>query len=779
VKDFFISYNRADRGWAEWIAWQLERAHFSTVLQAWDFAAGSNFVLKMQSSVTESRRTLAVLSPDYLKSLFTQSEWAEKFREDPTGEKRLLIPVRVRECELEGLLATVIYVDLVARDEQSCTETLLKAVQQAVKGDRGKPATAPIFPGSARTSQDKPHFPGALPPIWNVPHLKNPHFTGRDEFLVDVRLAFTSGRTAASRQVIFGIGGVGKTRVAVEYAYRYRSDYSLVWWVRAEDSLTLISDYAALADPLKLTQRNAPDRKETVQCVRSWLANNSNWLLVLDNAADVAECRPYLPADETGHVLITSQNPNWRGLAETREIRTLTRAKAVDFLWKRTGEHDPDGSDRLSDALGDLPVALEQAAAYMGATGVSIQDYFARFEKYAPELLRFSSVDRPKSVFTTWQIAFDQLNTENPGALDLLKLVAFLAPDDIERELLSKGSEHLPQPLASLVSALLRFDDAIAALRRYSLVEVRDDVISVHRLVQAVTRATLADERQEAHWSEAALKLVDSAFRFDTEKFETYDPSQRLLPHALAVTDHAERLGIIAERTGSLLNRVGMYLWSHVQLKEARDVLQRALTIAEKVCGPKHSAVATYLNNIGLILLSKGDFEEALRYSKRALAMDEDIYGSMHSNVARDLNNIGLILYEKGDFEGAMTQSRRVLAINEQVYGSEHREVAAGLNNMGRILHKQGDLKQALRYIQRALAINEKSYGPEHSAVATDLDNIGQILADQGDLAGALQHGQRAVRIVELWYGPEHPKTREAAANVAKIKSKLAKPEQS
>jgi tetratricopeptide (TPR) repeat protein len=772
VKDFFISYNKADRAWAEWIAWQLEQSGFSTALQAWDFAPGANFVLKMQNTAAEAKRTLAVLSPDYLNSEFTQPEWAAAFRQDPTGEKRLLMPVRVRECEIEGLLGSIIYLDLIGLDETSASGALLKAVQ----GGRAKPSKAPRFPGPPAVAREKPRFPGALPQIWNVPHLKNPHFTGRDEFLMDLRLAFTSGRPAASRQVIFGIGGVGKTRVAVEYAYRHRSDYSLVWWARAEDSITLISDYVALADPLNLPERNAADRKETVQPVRSWLANNSNWLLVLDNAADSAGCRPYLPADETGHILITSQNPNWRGLAETREIYILPRAKALEFLCKRTGEQDSQASDCLCNALGDLPVALEQAAAYMEATGVSIQDYFTRFETYAPELLRFSSKDCPKSVFTTWQIAFDQLNDENPGALDLLNLLAFLSPDDIERELLSKRSEHLPQPLASLVSALLRFDQAIAALRRYSLIEVRYNVISVHRLVQAVTRAALAEKGTEAQWSDAALKLIDSAFRFDVDSFETYDPSERLLPHALAVTEHAERLGLIAEPTGRLLNRVGMYLWSRTQLRDARNVLERALAVAEKVYGPQHSAVATELNSIGLILLSSGDLDEALRYGRRALAMDEEVYGPVHPNVARDLNNLGLILYDKGDLEGALVHSRRLLAINEKVYGSDCREIAASLNNMGRILHKQGDLKQALRYIQRALAINERIYGPEHPAVALDLNNIGHILSDQGDLAGALQYAQRTLPILEHWYGPLHPKTRAAAATLAAAKLKQAQP---
>jgi len=159
IKDFFVSYNSADSRWAEWIAWQLEEAGYTALLQAWDFRPSSNFVLEMQRATTEAKRTIAVLSPNYLAAHFTQPEWAAAFAEDPRGEKGLLLPVRVRECDLRGLLSTIIYIDLIGLDETTAKETLLSGVYR----ERAKPQIPPAFPGVAQhTEGERPLFPGAL-----------------------------------------------------------------------------------------------------------------------------------------------------------------------------------------------------------------------------------------------------------------------------------------------------------------------------------------------------------------------------------------------------------------------------------------------------------------------------------------------------------------------------------------------------------------------------------------------------------------------------------------
>src|SRR5207244_4231100 len=160
-KDFFISYTHADQRWAAWIAWHLEAEGFHTMLQAWDFLAGSNFVLDMDAAARHATRTIAVLSPDYFASQFTPSEWAAAFRRDPKGDQGHLLPVRVRPCDVEGLLGQIVYLDLVDQDETTARATLL----QGITHERRKPTSPPVFPSTHRASQspERPTFPGALP----------------------------------------------------------------------------------------------------------------------------------------------------------------------------------------------------------------------------------------------------------------------------------------------------------------------------------------------------------------------------------------------------------------------------------------------------------------------------------------------------------------------------------------------------------------------------------------------------------------------------------------
>jgi tetratricopeptide (TPR) repeat protein len=756
MKHFFISYNSADRTWAEWIAWQLEEAGYTTVLQAWDFRPGSNFVLEMQRAAKEAERTIAVLSPDYLGASFPQSEWAAAFRRDPTGEKGILLPVRVRECDLEGLLPQIIYIDLVDLEEAAARDTLLAGVRRK----RAKPTAPPGFPGAIpRSVPQRPRFPGALPPIWNLPHLRNPNFTGRGNLLAQLRSALTSGQPAALPQAIHGLGGVGKTQLAVEYAYRHVAEYDLVWWVRAEEPAALAADYAALAQPLDLPEKDDPDQRLVVQTVRRWLGEHDRWLLIFDDARRPEDLRSYLPPGGAGHVLITSRYSAWRGVANPLTVQVMERPESVAFLLKRTGQTDEAAADKLADALGDLPLALAQAGAYIETNRTTFADYLDLFQSRRTELWEDERppLDYPHTVAITWSLAIDQTGKDSPAGADLLNLCAFLAPDDIPQTLLSEGGEHLPQPLSATVTDPRAMNKAVAALLQYSLMEKTEDALSVQRMVQAVVRDRLPKKARRT-WAEAAVRLVNSAFPSgDTRDVRTWPQCERLLLHALTAAGHAEALQVAPEATAHLLNQVGLYLEERAEFTEAKAALERALTIYEQSLGSEHPYVATALNNLGGMLRTLGDLAGAREAYQRALAIDEAAYGSDHPNVASVVNNLGGVLHDLGDLDGARAHYERALAIAEAAYGSDHPNVASVVNNLGAVLHDLGDLEGARAAYERALAIDEATFGPHHPQVATALNNLGMVLHDLGDLAGARAHLERALAIDEAAFGSDHP----------------------
>jgi len=217
--------------------------------------------------------------------------------------------VRVRECTLTGLLAQVVYLDLLGLAEPAAKATLLNGLKQG----RGKPETAPAFPGAPlRAVPERPRFPGGLPSIWNVPHARNPNFAGREDLFADLSRILNAGEAAAVTQAITGLGGIGKTQLATEYAYRYASNYAVVWWMRAEEPATLTADYAALATALELVSPDMSDQAALVPLVGQWLRQQRDWLLVFDNARAPAEVRSYIPPGGAGHTLVTIINAQHR-----------------------------------------------------------------------------------------------------------------------------------------------------------------------------------------------------------------------------------------------------------------------------------------------------------------------------------------------------------------------------------------------------------------------------------------------------------------------------------
>ncbi len=770
MKDFFISYTSADRSWAEWIAWQLEEAKHTVVIQAWDFRPGGNFALDMKQAAAECERTIAVLSPDYLNSLYAQAEWAAAFAQDPTGAKKLLLPVRVRECELKGLDAPIVYIDLIGATEDVARDRLLKGANR----ERAKPATEPPFPGKAKPERiiaDRPRFPGAQPPVWHVPRPPNPHFVGRAALLEETRQTLLKGQ-AAALVALHGLGGVGKTQLAAEYAHARQADYQAVWWLRAETEATLAEDLAALARALELPEHEAREVPVIVAAVLRWLNGNTGWLLVFDNADEPAVVRAYLPQNRHGPVLITSRAPNWRGLATPLAVETLDEAAATQFLLERTGQSGAaaeSAAKELANELGGLPLALEQAGAYCDAAGQPLANYLRLFRQRQRELLqRGQPANYPATVATTWEISFQAAQQAAPAAAELLNLCAFLAPEELPLAVLRNNAKELPETLAAVVADELALEDALAALRRYSLLNRVDDGVTLHRLVQLVARDRL-DATEQSRWAEAAVRVISAAFPKKSSDVRTWDECAKLLPHARTAAEFAETWQLLPEATSWLVNQMGTYFWGRAQYAAAREAFERTWRLDEAAFGPNHTNVAISVNNLGMVLEALGDPSGARQHYERALRIDEAAFGPDHPSVAIRVNNLGSVLRSLGDLAGARQYFDRALRIVEATLGSDHPNAAMPVNNLGIVLQEIGDLAGARQYFERALRIDEAAFGPDHPNVARNVNNLGILLKDLGDLAGARHHLERALHIFTASLGEDHPYTVTARRNLAAL----------
>jgi tetratricopeptide (TPR) repeat protein len=552
---------------------------------------------------------------------------------------------------------------------------------------RGLSTVPAPAPGTTNPPPDiGPRGPGGLPPVWNLLLGSNPDFTGRTAILDALHAGLTQNQGMVRPQVIAGTGGVGKTQLAVEYAYQHRADFDTVWWIRAETTASLHADYAALAPEVGLG--TSPDQDTMVDAVREWLEHNPRWLLIFDNVDNPPATIPLLPRVGEGQLIMTSQQgDDLDGRADLVPLDVLTEEEATQFLLTRTKETDLAAARQLATALGNLPLALEQAGAFIAQTKViTLARYLELHKQRSLELLERG---RPRgrherTVGTTWELSLQRLQQETP-AVELLNLLAFLAPDDLPWGLLASHADLLPDTLATAGRDELVLAEVIGALQRYSLVKVAGDGLSTHRLLQAVIGQDLtADARRE--WAAAAVRLLQASFPHDSGDVRTWEDCQRLLLHALAVTEHAERLDVESEATSELLDRTATYLQGRAQFTQAKILFQRALAIAEGNLEPADPTLGVRRTNLGILLQDLGDLSGAMTQYERALVIDEAAYGSDHPEVATDRGNLGSVLQALGDLSGAKAQLERALAITEATLGSDHpsvRTLVANLASLG------------------------------------------------------------------------------------------------
>jgi tetratricopeptide (TPR) repeat protein len=754
--DFFISYTRADERWAEWIASQLNQAGYKTVLMAWDFQPGSNFMLEMQHAAAKAERTIAVLSPAYLQSAYCQPEWAAAAAADPTGAQRKLVPVRIAECQPDGLLSQVVWIDLVGLDEATAHQKLL----DGIKTGRAKPTTAPAFPGAQPKAA--PPFPGALSAIWTVPYPRNPFFTGRNELLRDLRKSLHAGRTVAVTQpvAVHGLGGVGKTQLAVEYAFAHHKEYDAVLWAVADSAETASANFAALAKPLGLPEAEAREQDAQVVAVQHWLQGHQRWLLVFDSVDSPEAERAVLdllPPALPGHVLITSRRTDWPAAVAEVPVNLMAEETAVKFLLDRVGKHakDAGGADdarAVARALGCLPLALEQAAAYVGHHRTTFREYLRRLEESRAKLLHEKTpggTRHPASVAETWLLSEQQLNVT---ARAILRLTGFLAPDDIPRSLFPADSNVLAKavkamPEGAAPSAPLSAEDALVELADHSLITLTPRAYSCHRLVQAVQTDRL-DPPTTRRWTELALRLVNDAVPVDSDDVRFWPVMEPLRVHAETIAAQADQLGL-TEPTARLMNQLALFLNAKALHREAEPLMRRALAIFETSLGSEHPNVATQLNNLAQLLQATNRLKEAEPLMARVVTIFEKSLGKNHPNVATALNNLAQLLKATNRLKEAEPLMARVVTICEKSLGETHPNVATALNNLAGLLKDTNRLKEAEPLMRRAVEITVRfkvATGHEHPNQQLRLNNYRNLLAAMGRSEEQIQAALREIR---------------------------------
>ena len=603
-------------------------------------------------------------------------------------------------------------------------------------------------------------------PLWNVPYSKNPFFTGREKVLADVeRELYASGLAALT-----GMGGVGKTQTAAEFAHEHRDEYSAVLWVSAASQDTLASDFAAIASLLNLPEKDEKEQALAVAAVKRWLAANAGWLLIFDNASDLAKVHGFIPRATKGHVLLTTQ-AQATGDIQAIEVRDMLPEEGALLLLRRAkitradaplseaGDAARDTAANTSKELGGLPLALDQAGAYIEETGCGLVSYLDLYRTRRADLLKRRGgfgPDHPESVATTVSLSFEKVAEASHAAADLLRFCAFLHPDAIPEEIFTKGAAELGTNLSSIAADPLELNTACAEILKYSLVRRDADAktMDIHRLVQEVIRDGLTEE-EKRQWAERAVRAINQAF--PSVGFANWARCERLVPQALVCATLIEACGFEFEEAARLLDQGGYYLYERARFSDTEPLYQRALAIRERVQGPDHPDVAMSLNNLAELYREQGKHAQAEPLCQRALATTEKTLGLEHPTTAIRLNNLGALYVNQGKYAEAETLYWRALGVTEKALGPEHPDVAARLNNLALLYKIQGKYGLAEPLYQRALAIKKKAVGPDHPDVATSLNNLAGLYRAQGKHAEADRLYESALAIWEKALGPDHP----------------------
>ncbi len=654
-----------------------------------------------------------------------------------------------------------------------------------------KYVTNKVMPPRDISAQEKEAKPSG---IWNVPYLRNPHFTGRDELLSQLEQQLssenhndpTARRTSLTQpRAIKGLGGIGKTQIAIEYAYRSRDldRYTHTFWTNAATKEALLTSFIELAAllPPDFSAKDEPDQSKLVEATKRWLEQCQQcWLLIFDNADDISLIRNYLPQRGNGCILLTTRADAVGSLATSIEVETMGFIEGTHLLLRRAQRFEQASDEAINQAgnivvaLDHFPLALDQAGAYIEETGCSFVSYLEIYQESRQVLLAqrgIPATEYPHSVATTWSLSFQKIQQANPAATELLRLCAFLAPDRIPEDLIKEGHVYWPPLLQQAAAQSFTFNQMMAELLKFSLVKrlTEGQSFSMHRLVQAIQMDRIEPESQH-QWAESVIRAVNKIFPENPKDVTTWPQCVRYLDQAQVCNTLIEHYTLLLSEGTDLLNRAGFYLDKHASYPLAEPLYRQALVIREQQLQSQLSDTALSLNNLAEHWRVQGKYDEAEPLYYRALTLFEQVDAD-HPLTAACLNNLALLYNAQEKYEKAEPLFQRALAIWEKQGESMQFSLALCLNNLANLYYAQKEYAKAEPLFQRALAIWKQEKEAINPDMALSMNNLAELYTVQGKYQEAEPLFQQALAIFEQRLGPMHPNTAYSLNNLARLYS--------
>jgi transcriptional regulator with XRE-family HTH domain len=622
-----------------------------------------------------------------------------------------------------------------------------------VDAARGRIPAADVLTAMRMSGQ-----PPLTPRLWNIP-ARNPAFTGRDALLVAVRDRLAAGGPAVV-EALHGMGGVGKTQLAAEYAHRFAGSYDLAWWINAEQSGLIGDQMASLGHGLRcLPPGSASDTGRAA--ILAELRQRGRWLLIFDNAAAPADVMPWLPGG-SGHVLITSRARGWGEVAAPVEVDLLSRAESIEMLRRRIPALSADDSDQLAAALGDLPLALAQAAGFISDTGIPVSEYLSLLQTQATRLLgQAIPGSYPQSLAAATAVTAARLAARDPAAAELARLCAFLAPEPVPADMFTGAAALLPGELAAHAADPLAWRQTLAQLAGQSLVRVDHRGLQMHRLTQAVLRDQLTSDGAAAirGYTEAILVASDPGPPPDPG---TWDRWARLAPHVLAAgladTDNPA--------VRELARRVSWYLIERGDAQTPHD-LMRGLHRQWRIrLGEDHEHTLMAAHYLAWALLELGRYAEARDLNQQTLSRRRRVLGDDHPDTLHSAHNLAIDLRLLGEVQAARELDEDTRQRHQRLHGQDHPSTLRSANTLATDLRELGEVGAARELDRDTLERRRRVLGPDHPDTLYSAYNLAADLRELGEVAAARELDRDTLARRRRVLGPDHPETLLSASTV-------------
>ncbi|MGZ3147124.1 FxSxx-COOH system tetratricopeptide repeat protein [Lentzea chajnantorensis] len=650
-----------------------------------------------------------------------------------------------------------------------------------------------------------------VPRAWSAPQ-RNFNFTGRTQMLADLHSRLTSGDsnlTAVLPEALYGMGGIGKSQVAIEYAYLHADDYDIVWWIPSEDPTHIRSVYIALAEKLGIPNTGAVNT--VIESVREALRRGHpyrRWLLVFDNAESPEKVRPFFPTGGSGHILVTSRNTQWSSVAPTLQVDLFSRVESRQLLQRRNHGLSDTDAEQIAEVLGDLPLAIEQAASWLRETGMTAQEYLDLFAQKRAQLLEAGLPhDYHVPVAAAWNVSLDRLGEENPAALQLLQVCSFFAPEPISRSLfIELQGIPVPTELGEALRDPLLLAKAMRQINRYSLAQIDQSksTIVLHRLVQAALhdRMTPQERSQMGHAAHVLLATDDPRGPGNEKNWPKY---LELLPHVRASRMHEcddpwvrrtalhsavflsawgddqsglgycrelfeywkQRFGEDKPDTLNTAKQIGICLRALGRYEDALAVDRRAYEVAQEHLGNESENTLILANMVAQDVRALGEFTKAWELSDNAYRIAKRIYGDEDGQTLAVAENLGIALRLIGKFAEARDIDRSTWEMRARLLGDEHRFTLSTLNSLCLDIRECGEYVEARGMLETAVTKHRRLFGDDHPDTLRAIKNLAVTRRKAGDHTGALHLSEEVLQRYTKRYGERYPGSLAASMNLA------------